>query len=69
MAKKFCQTNRRSALMSSPLGEPVKPIDEFAEHLAEGKTPAEAARLMGRDAAYGLRLLAQLRRQFGEQAK
>lgn len=46
----------------------MSPMDQFAEHLAEGKNVSEAARLIGKSQQEGSRLLKQIKDALGRQA-
>jgi len=48
--------------------EAKRKLDAFADHLADGKTPAQAAILLGNTPAYGKVLLGKLRKRLGWQA-
>jgi hypothetical protein len=43
-------------------------LDQFAEHLADGLTPTQAAHRMGKTGAYGNSMLQRLRGLLGPQA-
>ena len=43
----------------------LAPIDQFAEHLAEGKNVTQAARLIGKSQQEGSRLLKQIKDGLG----
>lgn len=44
-------------------------IDQFAEMVANGLTPTQAANRMGKDAAYGNAMMQKLRKIMGGQAR
>lgn len=46
----------------------VAPLDQFAEHLADGKSVTEAARLIGKSQQEGSRLLKRIKDALGRQA-
>jgi len=43
--------------------------DQFAEHLANGLTPRQAAERMGGDTEYGNRMMQRIRKEMGWQAR
>ena len=44
-------------------------LDQFAEHIANGLTPYQAAKRMGKDHCYGNAMMQKLRKKMGDQAR